>query len=860
MSLFRTRKSTGGAKNTSPALLFRDLKRPQSEIKWLWGHQEKLLDRYHEKHLKTSDLAIELPTGSGKTMVGLLIAEYRRRTFGERVVYLCPTKQLCHQVNNVAKREGMEASLLIGRQKDYDQVAFSSYQRAKAIAITTYSGVFNTNPAIDDPETILCDDAHAADNYIASLWSLKIYRKEYDGLYKALVDTFGDAVSSDMRRRIQSFGGFDGPLDVDLLPLPKYVERLDDISDVIDTHVAGTSLRYAWELLAGHLDACCIYMSRSVILIRPLVPPTHCHAPFSGAKQRIFMSATLGEGGELERMTGIPKISRLPLPKGWEARSTGRRLILFPNLLSTKSPNEATKHLINSNERTLILLQDNKQLKRFVESCEGKDIKVFTPSDVEESLSEFTQNVGSTVLVFANRYDGIDLPGDSCRRLILSGLPGGTDLHEQFLMRRLGAHSQFRGRIRTRITQGIGRCTRDENDFALVLLFGEDLLKWCSTRINIQGMNPELQAEINFGLDNSADRTIDEYTQLCGAFFAQNEDWNDADNSIIELRDETEQEKDSVTDALELSARSELDYNKAIWRSDHETAYHKACEAIEALSGGIELRPYRGFWHYLAACSAFEANRRNPSTEWVACFKDHVARARSAIIGVTWLSMLDIEKETGGASAEPSIHIPVVVKLLENWGLVGKKFSMRIAETRKGLECKDSGKKFEAALLILGTMLGCLASNSDEKGAPDGLWEFVDGSGIVFEAKSEEQSDGVISLGKVRQALTHEDWLRQHEKVPADMKLKTVFATYQDSIESSAQKCAADLRYVNIKGVISLFERVSKTLTEIRNQARNLSEEAMSELIDKRYRDAKLTHKAVAAALTEARLSELQIR
>src|SRR5260363_435765 len=38
---------------------------------------------------------------------------------------------------------------------------------------------------------------------------------------------------------------------------------------------------------------------------------------------------------------------------------------------------------------------------------------------------------GSPV-VFVNRYDGIDLPGNSCRLLIMSGLPAGTSNYELF--------------------------------------------------------------------------------------------------------------------------------------------------------------------------------------------------------------------------------------------------------------------------------------------------------------------------------------------------------------------------------------------------------------------------------------------
>jgi superfamily II DNA or RNA helicase len=53
---------------------------------------------YAAHGLNEPDVALHLPTGSGKTLVGLLIAEWLRRKNHERVVYLCPTRQLVNQV------------------------------------------------------------------------------------------------------------------------------------------------------------------------------------------------------------------------------------------------------------------------------------------------------------------------------------------------------------------------------------------------------------------------------------------------------------------------------------------------------------------------------------------------------------------------------------------------------------------------------------------------------------------------------------------------------------------------------------------------------------------------------------------
>jgi len=80
----------------SPESLFRDIK-----IKKVHGplaDQADLWRIYQEKALDTPDVALQLPTGGGKTLVGLVLAEWRRIKFKERVVFLCPTNQLVHQV------------------------------------------------------------------------------------------------------------------------------------------------------------------------------------------------------------------------------------------------------------------------------------------------------------------------------------------------------------------------------------------------------------------------------------------------------------------------------------------------------------------------------------------------------------------------------------------------------------------------------------------------------------------------------------------------------------------------------------------------------------------------------------------
>lgn len=45
----------------------------------LWPAQRHVLETYSANHVDTNDLAIELPTGAGKTLIALLIAEAWRQ-------------------------------------------------------------------------------------------------------------------------------------------------------------------------------------------------------------------------------------------------------------------------------------------------------------------------------------------------------------------------------------------------------------------------------------------------------------------------------------------------------------------------------------------------------------------------------------------------------------------------------------------------------------------------------------------------------------------------------------------------------------------------------------------------------------
>ena len=316
MGLFKIPSSSATAPET-PVLLFRDLKR-DPEVKFLWGHQEKVLDAYHAKHLETKDLAIELPTGTGKTLVGLLIGEFRRRSRQERIAFLCSTKQLCAQVHRQAQKYGIPTSLLTGSQADYDDEDFYGYQQGKALAISSYSGLFNTNPKIDDSHVIICDDAHAAEGFISDMWTLRIKLDDHPALFERMISLLKGVMSETAAYRVEAQNEKSEKI-VELISPIALSEVKNQLNDLVMAFLEQyPGLKHPWKLIGQHISACNLYCSREIVEIRPILPPTLTHSPYAGASQRIYMSATLGEDGDLERSFGIKKIARLPVPEGWD--------------------------------------------------------------------------------------------------------------------------------------------------------------------------------------------------------------------------------------------------------------------------------------------------------------------------------------------------------------------------------------------------------------------------------------------------------------------------------------------------------------------------------------------------------------
>lgn len=844
-----------------PETLFRDLRGRSPEIRHLWSHQADLLRAYHRQFQKARDVAIELPTGAGKTLVGLLIAEFRRQCFSERVAYLCPTRQLARQVGTQAAKYGIKAHVFVGKQRDYPPREYSEFQASKALAITTYSAVFNTNPRIRDAQALILDDAHASENYIASMWSVEITRGSNEELYRAVVDLLRDGLPQSFYSGIiaERTGGERGSGLIELVPGASVRSCLSGLQDLLDSRLkTETPAWYSWDTIKEHIAACGVFVSGESVLIRPFIPPGLTHTPFTHANQRIYMSATLGAGGELERITGVKSIQRLPIPPGWDKRGSGRRLFLLPQV--AMSDEDALKVVLSTaanSERTLVLAPNQYEASAFRSNLATAGLTVLGAGDIEDSIDPFATKTGAALVL--SRYDGLDLPDDTCRLLIMGGLPSGTNLQEKFLWSRIAAFSVLRDRVLTRFTQGVGRCTRSDNDYAVVFIWGRTLVDFILKQDNRNILHPELQAELQFGIENCRDRKPTAFADLMEAFVEQGEDWEDAEEAIVRLRDQNSRQADPVSERLSAAVADEVSYMYSMWSGDYEAALTHARKVADLLEGD-ETKGYRGWWYYLAADVALALHEADGDSDLRDTASDCLKRAGKCCPVISWFARL--ARTAAGDDELPEIDEITATAIekararLTEWGAVGNRFERQVEQAINDLKATEH-KQFHRGLKALGEMLGFHAELPGGDGDPDCLWSIGEALYVVHEAKSDHTPKDPIGINDIRQAQSHENWVREHCACHDGTKIVPLIESPRSTVAKQAVAHAKSLCHVRPQEMTALGEEIAAVLRRVRARALSLSDEKVLEMLYTEIASAKLTPHDVVKRLAAAPVTKM---
>jgi DEAD/DEAH box helicase len=852
----RSSEPVAGA--ADPEALFGELPRTPSGVGALWSHQADQLRTYAKDRRDTPDVALELPTGSGKTLVGLLIAEWRRRTFSHRVVYACPTKQLARQVLQKAHAQGIQAVLLIGSNRGWDQAELAQYTRGDAIAVTTYSAIFNLHSHLGDAQTLVFDDAHAAEGFVAEAWALSIDSEMTQ--YEQIFDALGDSVEpSFVARMVAPAGPAADAQEVRLVPIGAIARHAEDLDRVLAGLTGDPSYRF--RMLRANLSSCLFYVSRREFYIRPMIPPTFEHQPFTGPDQRIYLSATLGDAGELERAFGRTDIRRIPVPTAWDRTGSGRRFFVFPDLAAppaeapvpepdSEDDDEDARDaglvgdLLGLAKKRLVLTPDNDSATQIAELLSVPARERFTARDSDTGIQPFIDADTGTLLA-PSRYDGMDLAADACRMMLMSGLPTASHLQDQFLQTKLRASEVLHERIRTRVLQGAGRCTRGPKDWAVVVVTGEDILRFLSRAEVRKSLPVELQAEITFGLAQSQAPAHD-LLYLAESALKQDEIWQeDAEPELAKLRRQATRAPQPNVSELAASTVREIRAWTCAWQQDWEDAAQAAVDVFENLTAP-GLRPYRALWAYLG--SAWSALAASDGASSAALRSAELLRkAHSAAVGTTWLK--EVQRLPSAAYDSDPIDedgVESVITLLEGKLRSHAKFERHSSTMLASLNQQEHAQ-YEQGLVLLGELLGAESLKPPGKGRADAAWLW-NTLWMTIEAKSEQEPDGMLSMDYVRQTNTQLASLAgdRDVDVPPEDSISVV-VTPRSVVDPDAVPIAAPHIYLAApKLILDIAHDTARAWKALRGMASGVPGEAL--------------HADVARLMWEHRVLPTQVR
>lgn len=443
------------------------------------------------------DLVLKMNTGSGKTVVGLLILKSCLNEGKGPALYIAPDKYLSAQV--IAEAE----SLGVPVTEDADS---PSFLRGNAILVTNIYKLINgrsvfgvgAEGAKKRIGSLLIDDVHACVATTESQFTMRASAlpAENDntaaGPYEQLLELFKDDLEKQSPTTaldvIQQEPGKNM-----VVPFWAWREKGSKTAKLLHQAKESDDLRFTWPLLHEVLPLCQCVFGGGVFELSTRCLPIDVIPSFVAAGRRVFMSATLAEDSVLVTHFDVQHTAALNPLTPSIANDVGDRVILIPQELNPDLNDADLKEMVEAlaEKYNVVVIVPSRYRAEFWGV--DKD-RILMADNIEHGVDRLKAgHVGLVVIV--NKYDGIDLPNDACRVLVLDGLPEVRRKIDRIEDAILHGTDEQLARTMQRIEQGMGRGVRSTDDYCAVILMGKSLTAHLYAQRAIDRLTPATKAQ-----------------------------------------------------------------------------------------------------------------------------------------------------------------------------------------------------------------------------------------------------------------------------------------------------------------------------------------------------------------------------
>jgi len=683
------------------------------------------------------DIVLRMNTGSGKTVVALLILKSCLNENKGPAVYVAPDSYLAKQIIKEGKQLGIETV------DDPDSIRF---KRGKAILVTNIWKLINGQSVFGTSETgikvtigsIIIDDAHACLETTEGQFTMTA-----DGLFRErLLQLFQEDLRLQSEAKLAEIIAQQSNSQM-LIPYWAWIDKQSQVVSLLTdvetcrrtparhdefTNETYSSVRFNYPLIKESLNLCRCVITGTVVEISPRIIPIDVIPCFGNASRRIVMSATLADDSILVSHFNFSPESITKSITPTVANDIGDRMILIPQELNAEFEDDALKEFFKglAATRNVVVIVPSKYRSAYWQDVAAMTLKA---DSLEEGIEKMkSSHVGLVVLI--NKYDGIDLPKKTCEVLVVDGLPDvrrEIDKIEESVL--YGTEQILSQRIQ-RIEQGMGRGVRSNDDYCLVFLIGKTLTNFLYKAGAAKKFSAATRAQLALSeqlSDELHGKQIFALKEVSESFLKRDQEWIKVSRgAMANLKYEPINSINPVAvkqrQAFESARRNNLS---------------EAVRLLNEASNGLTEPKMRG---WLKQQLAEYTHFINPSESQI-ILKSAINENPRIIRPISGIDYQRIDPSTKSQSIQCAEFIK------SNFANGNELILEANSYTSQLIFQPDTSEVFEETLKELGWLLGFKAQRPEKEfgQGPDVLWEVGDKTYFVIECKNGVTSDNPIN-------------------------------------------------------------------------------------------------------------------
>ena len=740
--------------------------------------QTEVLELWYQNRNKKDNI-IKMNTGSGKTVVGLLLLKSCINENKGKCVYVVPDNYLVEQVIKEANDLGINVT------KDIDNINFISGKAILVINIHKLingKSVFGINGKIDI-DSILIDDVHSCLEIAETKSMISINREKYTKLYQDILDMFYDSLKQQNESNLINIKDGDYASSPMLVPFWDFNNKITELLNKFKDYKQEDIFKFNAPMIIDMLELCDCCISYDCIEISMRNLPIYKISSFENANRRIFMSATLEDDSILIRDFDIdPNINNVICPKN--ATDIGDRLIITPQAINPNITDEEIKYQLKELSKHYRIVVIVPSCRRAIYWNDVAD-RIFNNVNIN-SINNY--NLGLDILI--NRYDGIDLKDDKCRVIVIDGLPNASTNYDQIKESMLSSSDDILREKVQKIEQGMGRGVRSNEDFCGIIIMGSKMPKILYDKQTRKYFSVATLKQIELSemiVESMERKDIKEFFEVLQLCLNRNEEWTRISRSVV----------------------SELKYKNKLNIPNREVKFRRACNellaknynsAIKILEEYINEEKNEVLKGYAQMILAKYINLINPN------------RAQEVLLSAKKLNKNIIAPINGIRYQKTDMYNEQAKELqnfIKNNNIKPNEYLIMINDILSNLNFESSHNEFEESIRLLGKYIGLFSERPEKEynnGGPDNLWGMGDNLYYVIECKNESNSTE-ISKRDCGQLHNSKSWF--YKEYGSKFKCIPIIIHRNNKFEKSASP-EEDFRILDKDNLDLLKENVQK--------------------------------------------------